>query len=164
MKQYHLTVTAKTKKSLYDFLSFLNNTDIDFNIIKKDFKNKKRKTKFTILKSPHIYKTAQEQFQSTFFSNKIAIYSNSNFQFLIFLKKIKNNIFPDLKIKIKFPINKNLSNKTQTLILNPNNFKLNILNKLLHQKKKIKKHRKRNYKEIEHLLKIFDLYSEFTQK
>ena len=164
MKQYHLTVTSKTKKSLYDFLSFLNSTSIDFNTIKKNFKNKKRKTKFTILKSPHIYKTAQEQFQSSFFSNKIAIYSNSNFQFLIFLKKIKNNLFPDLKIKIKFPINKNVANKTQTLILNPNNFKLNILNKLLHQKNKIKKHKKKNYKEIEHLIKIFDLHGEFTPK
>ena len=163
MRQYHLTIASKTKKTLDDFLKFLNNPRVNFFIIKKNFKNKKTKKVFTILKSPHVYKTAQEQFQSNFFSKKITIHSNLTL-FLIFIKKIKNDLFPDLKTKIKFSVNENLSSKTRTLILNPSNFKSNILNKTLNQKYRTKTTNKKNYKQTEHLLKIFDSYSELLEK
>jgi len=164
MKHYHLTITSKTKKSLSDFINFLNHIPINSHIIKKYFTNKKRKKILTILKSPHVNKTAQEQFQLNFFSNQITIYSSNIFQSLILLKKIKNNLFSDLKIKIRFPIYKKLSNKSQTNALNPTNFKLNSINKCLNQKNKIKKSKKKNYKQIEHILKIFDIYGELIQK
>jgi len=166
MKQYHLTIISKTKLQLDNFLNFLGNPKVNSYIIKKKFKNKKTKKKFTVLKSPHVYKTAQEQFQSSFFSQKITLYSNDNFPFSIFLKRIKNNLFSDLKFKIEFQINKNLFNKTEKLILNPNNFRLNMFNKLLnqHYRSEIEISDKQNYEQMANLLKIFDFYSELLQK
>lgn len=156
MKHYNLKIVSKTKKSLYNFLNFLNNTYVNSNIIKKIFKNKKRKKILTILKSPHVNKTAQEQFQSLFFLTQINFYSNNNSQSLIFLKKIRNNLFHDIKISIKFNINKNFSNKNQIQTLNPTNFKLNILKNTLHKNY--------NHKQIKHFIKIFDVYGEITNK
>jgi ribosomal protein S10 len=164
MKHYHLIITSKTKKSIQDFLTLLNDNSINSTVIKKHFTYKKKKKILTILKSPHVNKTAQEQFQLSFFYNQVTVYSNNIFQSLIFLKKIKNNLFSDLKIKIKFFISKSLFNKTQTKILTPNNFKLNTLNKFLIQKNRTKKLEKKNYKQVIHLLKIFDLYGELVQK
>ena len=160
MKHYHLILTSKTEKSLYNLLHFLKNRYLNLNIIKKDFKRKKRKKILTILESPHVYKTAQEQFQYNFFSAQITIYSNNSFQSLIFLKKIKNNLFPDVNIQSKFSIKKNLSNKTQIQMLNPNNFKLN---NILNQKYKVvDRQKKNNYKQIENIIKIFDIYGEIS--
>lgn len=164
MKHYHLILVSKTKESLNDFFGFLNNTFLNSSTIKKYFKNKKRRKILTILKSPHVYKTAQEQFQSIFFLSQVTIYSNKSYQFLVFLKKIKNSLFPDIKIKVVFPVNENLLNKTQTNIINPTNFKLNILQKYLNQKIKVKKYQKKNYKQIENLLKVYDLYGELVKK
>ena len=42
MKHYHLILTSKTEKSLYNLLHFLKNRYLDLNIIKKDFKRKKK--------------------------------------------------------------------------------------------------------------------------
>lgn len=163
MKHYHITVTSKTKKSLKDFFVFLSNTFINFNIIVKYFKHKKTRKFFSILKSPHIYKTAQEQFESNFFSSQITIYENSKFQSLILLKKIKNNLFPSLKIKLHFSINNKVLKKKQQQILNPNNYKLHFVQKTLNQKKQLRKQTKNNYQQIKHLLKIFDVYGELVR-
>jgi ribosomal protein S10 len=162
MRHYYLTITSKTKKSINDFFVFLNNTFITFHIIRKYFKHKKTKKFFTILKSPHVNKTAQEQFESNFFSSQITIYDR--FQSLIFLKKIKNNLFPAIKIKLHFPISKKVLKKKQLQILNPNNYKLQLLQKNLNQKTRIKKYQKKSYKQIKHLLQIFDVYGELLQK
>jgi len=161
MKHYHLTITSKNKKTLKDFFIFFNGTSINPNLIKKYFQKRNKKKILTILKSPHVNKTAQEQFESRFFINQLTIYSPNIFQSLIFLKKIKVNLFPDIKVKIKFTINNILYKKTQAKIFNPNNFKLNIFNKSLRQKSH-KEYLKN--KQTQHLLKIFDIYGELLKK
>ena len=166
MKHYHIIIVSKTKKSLYKFLSFLDNSYVNSKIIKKDFKNEKRKKILTILKSPHVNKTAQEQFQLNLFSTQLTIYSNNNYQFLIFLKKIKNNLFPEIKINIKFPVHQNFTNKTQTQLFNPSNFKLNTLKNSINKKFKTiyKNNNNNNFKQIKNFIKIFDVYGEFYVK
>ena len=163
MKQYYLTITSKTEESLKNFLVCLKNPNINYNVISRQFKKKTKKQKFSILKSPHVYKTAQEQFESRFFTSQINFYSNDTFKSLIFLKKIKNNLFPNIKIKIKFSTNKTLSRKVDKQIFNPNNFKLNVLQKNL-KRRKIRKNKETNYKKVEFLLKLFDTYGELTPK
>src|SRR6476660_9100922 len=122
MKHYQLTITSKNKKSIENcFLFFFNNAN------KKNLKKKKKKTILTILKSPHVNKSAQEQFEFKLFSKQLSLYSQKNFQILFFLKKIKIYLFPDVKMKIKFILNKNLSEKIKVHIFNPTNFKLNVL-------------------------------------
>jgi hypothetical protein len=173
MKHYQLTIISKNKKSAENcFLFFSNN--ISENIIKKYFQKKKKKNVLTILKSPHVNKKAQEQFESKFFSKQISIYSSNSSQFLLFLKKIKIYLFPDVKIKVKFILNKNLSEKAKTNILNPSNFKLNVFQKLKLKKylqinKKKTKNKRYNLNKqflltnVEHLLKVFDMYSKFQK-
>lgn len=173
MKHYQLTIISKNKKSVENcFLFFSNN--ISENIIKKYFQKKKKKNVLTILKSPHVNKKAQEQFESNFFSKQISIYSSNSSQLLLFFKKVKIYLFPDVKIKVKFILNKNLSEKVKTNIFNPSNFKLNVFKKL-----KLKKYLQNNKKKIktkqyeinkqlfltntQHLLKVFYMYSKFQK-
>lgn len=176
MKHYQLTIISKNEKSAENcFLFFLNNTsELNLNIIKKYFKKQKKKNVLTILKSPHVNKTAQEQFESRFFSKQLSIYSPKSFQFLLFLKKIKTHLFPDVKIKVKFILNQNLEEKTKINLLNPSNFKLNILEKMafrkyiLKNKKEIKNKqynlkKESNLENIKNLLKVFDIYSEIQK-
>ena len=177
MKHYQLTIISKNRKSAENcFLFFLNSTgELNLNIIKKYFRKKRKKNVLTILKSPHVNKTAQEQFESRFFPKQLSIYSSKNFQFLLFLKRIKTHLFPDVKIEIKFLLNENLEGKTKVNILNPSNFKLNISRKMTFRKyilsndrKEIKNelynlNKKSDLKNIRHLLKIFDMYSEIQK-
>lgn len=176
MKHYQLTIISKNKKSAENcFLFFQNNTsELNLNIIQKYFQKKRKKNILTILKSPHVNKSAQEQFESKLFSKQLSIYSPKNFQFLLFLKKIKTYLFPDVKIKIKFVLNKNLSEKKEINILNPSNFRLNVLKNVKFKKyiqnngKESKKkqynvNKKFNLKNMQHLLKIFDMYSELQK-
>ena len=86
---------------------------------------KKKKKKLTILKSPHINKTAQEQFEARIFSKKLIIYPIKNSKYLAFFKKIRNNLFSDIYIKTKFSLNKTAENNLKLKIFNPNNFKIN---------------------------------------
>jgi len=89
MKHYKLTIISKNKKSAENcFLFFSNNmNELNVNIVKKYLKKKKKKNLLTILKSPHVNKTAQEQFESKLFSKQLNIYSSRNFKFLLVLKK-----------------------------------------------------------------------------
>ena len=167
MKHYHLTIISKNKTTLINFFKFFANKKlININFLQKYFKNKTKKKFLTILKSPHINKSAQEQFEMRFFSKKTTIYSPKNFQSLIFLKKIKLNIFPDIKIKIKFFANKKLKIKTQ--LLNPNNFQLNYYDSFIKQSSYVNSHQfikkpkndKPPIRQIDNFLKILDSYGE----
>ena len=66
------------------------NKQINLYILQKIFSKKKKIKKFAILKSPHIYKSAQEQFEYRIYSKKILINSFKPSIFLLVLKKIKS--------------------------------------------------------------------------
>ena len=64
---------------------------------------KKQKTNiFTILKSPHVNKKAQEQFEIFVFSKQLTLYSIKKLKYLFYLKKIQESLFSNVKVKIKF--------------------------------------------------------------
>lgn len=173
MTQYHITIVSKNKNSIKNFFIFFNQTLKNFNIIKKYLKKKKKKKILTILKSPHVNKTAQEQFEIRLFTSQITVYySEKSLRFLIFLKKIKIYLFPDIKIKIKFTVNKSLVKQTQSKILNPDNFKFNFFYKTLknknlknkdYQKNKQYNIKKGNLEQTKYLLQILDLYGNFIK-
>ena len=140
MKFYHITITSKNKKSINDFLVFFfNNLKLNYTVIKKYFQKKKKKKILTMLKSPHVNKTAQEQFESRLFSKQLTIYSPKNFQAVIFFKKSKINLFSDVKLRIKFAINKKLTKNSQTYVLNPNNFQINFFTNSINKTTNIQK-------------------------
>ena len=93
---------SKDKKSLQQFTKFLKNINNKWKNIIFNVKNKqKKKKKITLLKSPHVNKKAQTQFQSIIYSTNIKCLTLNLKKNYIILKKIKNHLFPDLKIKIK---------------------------------------------------------------
>lgn len=148
MKFYQISIISKNKKSLKKFLLFLTNLLNKLNPSIKCYKQKKRKKVLTILKSPHVNKKAQEQFQIDTFCTSLNIFIPHNFQTLFIIKLIKTNNFSDVTLKIKFIINHRLAEKVKCNIFNPNNFKLNMFN----LKKKLKK--------INIFLNILDIYGE----
>ena len=71
--------------------------------------NSKKRDVITVLKSPHVNKTAQEQFEYRLYSKKILINSFKPSIFLLVLKKIKSFSFPGISLKVIGVCNK--SNK-----------------------------------------------------
>lgn len=115
MKPCFIKISSKNKSSILKF-SFLIFKKFNFKIgpkiiLKNYLKTKKRKKIFTILKSPHVNKKAQEQFEIRVFSQQLAIYTTYDAGFIYFLKNLKLRLFPDIKLKIEFSINKNNSLK-----------------------------------------------------
>ena len=106
----NIYISSKNLKSLNIFTSFMlklvnNNKLISKTLIKK-FQKKNKQKIFTVLKSPHVNKTAQTQFEYTLYKRQFTIFTNSSFKFLFFLKYFQENIFSDIKIKTKFITNK----------------------------------------------------------
>jgi len=133
MKQYYFRISSKNEKSLRNFLFFfLNYLKAEFNIIYgSTYSNNKRKV-ITLLKSPHVNKTAQEHFELHTFSRQVIVKTflpNKNF---IFVKKVINQFFQDLSFKLEFINKSDLGHKNLLFILNPNNYKLH-LEKLTHK-------------------------------
>jgi ribosomal protein S10 len=98
------TVESKNKKSIFNFLNFFESVTgdtIKSRIQKKRSKKQKYK-KITLLKSPHVHKSAQTQFESRVYKKEILIVLFCAFDFLILTKKLLNYSFYDIKITINF--------------------------------------------------------------
>jgi ribosomal protein S10 len=141
-----IVLLSKNNRSLNSFLKTLKTLKCNKRLQLRRillFINKKRVSKtFTILKSPHVNKTAQEQFELNFFSKDLKIQSFQLFKILLLLKKIQSLSFSDVQIKIRFGI-QSLS-KQSTLI---NNLKLKLLNRM----------KKKKYKQVKLLLFFVNL-------
>ena len=160
---YDITVFSKNKQALNFFFLFINN----LNQPKINFLNncKSKKTsikKIIVLKSPHVNKKAQKHFEYRIFSKKITVLTYNEIKLLIFLKKLKTKLFPEIKLKIKV-FSKNKSKKN---LLNLNNYYLNSIVKkkyittytLNSQVKSVQPCNK-----IKNYLKILDCYGEFNR-
>jgi ribosomal protein S10 len=154
IKKWNIIEKNKKKIKINGFLSYLQ---------------QKQKLKFfTILKSPHLNKTAQEQIEYRKFSKQIVIFSLQIFKFLILLKKIKNNIFPDVEIQIKFIIKNKTTEKTKLIAINPDNYRIKKFfydkNNTLTIKDNRKKDKILKQKQTISYLKLFDIYGELYFK
>jgi len=102
----NIKISSKNYKSLKNFITFFitfcETNNLNFKLFLKYFKQRQKKFNFTILKSPHVNKTAQEQFEYRIFSKQINLYSFQLIKFLIILKKIQIALFSDIKVQIKF--------------------------------------------------------------
>jgi ribosomal protein S10 len=150
MKPCNVTIVSNNFNSIQKFfLFFFYNKKINFNTIKKYFQKKKKKKTLTILKSPHVNKTAQEQFEYRIYSKQITIYSSQNFQYLVFLKKINAHLFPDVKVKTEFNIDHNMGKQIE--VLNPTNLKMDLFREKNQGNLKLK---------TKNIIKTFDTYGE----
>ena len=105
---FQLQILAKDKKVLKLFITFLLSLQKTSSTWKVILNSKKRDV-ITVLKSPHVNKTAQEQFEYRIYSKKILINSFKPSIFLLVLKKIKSFSFPGISLKVTGVCNK--SNK-----------------------------------------------------
>lgn len=177
MKNFKLKLSSKNKETInYFCLHFFNRTNIkhNFKIIKKFKYGTKKTKKVTILTSPHVYKTAQEQFEYKIFYQNFNLLVTNYKKFLLLLKKIKTNRFSDINIQLTFKIQKfNNYFFTNYLQKNLNYFFLNnffvkkkkknnffIIKEKEESKKLIKNLIDIKTKTSSNLLKIFDVLGE----
>lgn len=148
---FHIKVFSKDNLVLKRFFLFLQRLNISL-IVLKSFSKKKKRKFISILKSPHVNKTAQEQFEFRYYNKEFLIDLYKPLTFFLFIKKIKNLSFSNLKLEIKglFNLNKRDKNFPQKLI-NPDNIILNSMNfKTLKDQFFQKKY-----------IQLFDYYGEF---
>ena len=124
----NIYVKSKNKLSLIKFLNIfknlINNKKLKLSKTLIFSQNKKINKVFTVLKSIHVNKTAQEQFEFNIFSKNIKIYTFQLLKLIIILKKLQTSFFSDIQIKINFILNKKYKKKTILTKINPNNTKL----------------------------------------
>lgn len=97
---FFIKISSKNKETLQLFLMFLSKLENN-NLLIKYFPKQKIKKFITVLKSPHINKSAQEQFEFRVYTKKLQINSPQHLKFLYFLKKSQINIFPFINLKLK---------------------------------------------------------------
>lgn len=146
---FYFKVSSKDIQVLEKFVQFLLNLETSPTILKYFSKQKKRKF-ITILKSPHVNKTAQEQFEFRFYSREFLIDSLKPLTFFLVLKKVKNVSFPGLKLEVKGLLNTTKKNKSLLKVIDPDNI---ILNKIsLDLNESLVPHKK--------YIQLFDCYGE----
>ena len=126
-----IKISSKNKETLQLFLMFLSKIENN-NLLIKYFPKQKIKKFITVLKSPHINKSAQEQFEFRVYTKKLQISSPQHLKFLYFLKKSQITLFPFINLKleciynIKSQLNL-ISSKLDPLNLNSNFFSRNLI-------------------------------------
>ena len=127
MQQYYLKILSKNEKSLEHFLHFFcEHLKTKFNIIQKSVSTQNKQKTITLLKSPHVNKTAQEHFETRIFTKHILVTSFYSKRNLILVKKILNRLFQDVSIRFELVTNNFISQKNSKPIFYPDNFKLKL--------------------------------------
>lgn len=169
MKVYHFIVSSRNKKSLDNFEQFfLKVIKLKFNILNVFYKKKKKKKLLTILKSPHVNKIAQEQFEFKIYSQIYIIYLLNESKFLLFFKRLKKYLFLDLKFKLKSFFNLKLKQQNKFKIFDLKKYKLNYIKKkiitqnlqIVKKNKLFQKSNKKFLHKTKKVLKSIDVYGE----
>lgn len=103
MHYIKLKVTSKNNESLlYLYNHLFSRTDLtcNFNVLKKKFKTATVKKRITLLKAPHINKSAQEHFEIRYYNEEYYIQVTNYVKFLKYIKKLRDDKLVDTKFKI----------------------------------------------------------------
>ncbi len=149
----HFKVSSKDSQTLKFFFRFLQKLKSSSTVLKHFSKQNKRKF-ITVLKSPHVNKTAQEQFEFRYYSKEFLVDSLKPLTFFLAIKKIQNLSFPGLKLEVKSFVNSNKKGKSFLRLVDPDNVVLaynssKLFNRLSFQKKYVQ---------------LFDCYGELFLK
>ena len=106
--------------------------------------------KFSVLKSPHVNKKAQDQFEFRVYNKQLSLYSLQGLKLLRVLKQIQHKLFADVKIKVGFVFNDSKLQKKVRKKFNPNKI---VLTKNQANESSSKFH-----------LQLLDMYGEFHFK
>lgn len=145
----NIKINSKNRNSLQQYLILLgtisNKSKLDLKFIFDSFMQQNKNKIYTILTSPHVNKSSQEQFEYNIKSKQLKITSFQLFKTLIVLKKIRKVCGFDVNIIIKYSLNY----KSNRIFL---------INGLSEKKYKIKQYN--NLFHISGYLKILDLKGE----
>jgi len=120
---FYLKVSSKDKGVLKKFIHFFTKIK-SLPIFIKPFPKREKRKFITILKSPHVNKTAQEQFEYRFFSKHFLILSFKPRIFFLLLKRLKNLSFSGIKLEVKGIFDQNETRKYVLKLINPDNIVL----------------------------------------
>ena len=152
-----IKIKSKNQDSLTKFSEFITKRirylEKACFIVSSVQKLKRSKTKFTVLKSPHVNKTAQEQFETIIYERIFDIYSYQGLLLLLILKRIKIAAFHDLTIKVSMSYDHKNFSKSLRSNLNINNNSL-----------KIKLNGPNDSSFLDNYLKLLDLHGEASFK
>lgn len=124
---FFIKISSKNKETLQLFLMFLSKLE-NKNLLIKYFPKQKIKKFITVLKSPHINKSAQEQFEFRVYTKKLRICSTQHLKFLYFLKKSQITIFPFINLKLEGIYNLKSQLNLISSKLDPVKFNTNFFN------------------------------------
>ena len=154
---FYISASSKDKNVLKKFSSFRSKIETSLLTWKHFSRHKKRKF-ITILKSPHVNKTAQEQFEFRFYKKQFLVNSLKPLTFLLFLKKIKNLSFSGLNLEIKGVVNPQERTTYFLRSMDPDNL---ILENYLNKTKKMTSF---NDVFVKEYIQLFDCYGEIYLK
>ena len=156
----NLYLRSKSLKSIKVYIRFfkLVSKHLNLVVLKNIYSKPINKKRFTVLKSPHVNKCAQEHFGFSLYRSQLTIFSYRYPLLFLLLKYSKSSIlFSDIHFKIKMNIN-NSRYKTMLIdTVNPDNFYLIdysqltediLLNKL--------------FSNIPYYLMLFEIYGELN--
>jgi ribosomal protein S10 len=125
MRQYCLLVKSKNEKSLEKFVDFfIKQMKTKFNSAPVVINVQTSKKIVTLLKSPHVNKTAQEHFESRTFTKKILIDCSYSAKDFFLLKKLLNGLFQDILICVEIRVAANSYRERKKSFFYSKNFKL----------------------------------------
>jgi len=152
---FNLYLYSNNQKSLEHFILLINklnrNNDVKLKFFSVQSQKLKKKKRFTVLKSPHVNKKAQEHFEYNIYSRQLSFYSFQTKKLIFILKKIQTQLFSDLHIKIKITLIDYKLLEKRSLNVHPKRF-------ILFLEKKQKNYNTKAY------LKILDTFGEFNFK
>lgn len=127
----HLKIFSKNKNSQILFIKAVNRilheSHLNLNCLIKNSQQTKTKQIFTVLKSPHANKTAQEQFQYNISSKRIKFYTFRFPKLIIILQKLQKELFPDVLAKIYLVLKVNDLKKFKNYTSNPKLYQLKMV-------------------------------------
>ena len=114
-----LDFTSKNFKSLEKIIKLFLNILYRHNIFNIKLLKKKSKTVFfSILKSPHVNKISQEQFEYKLHKTRLLIYTRNYLKILIILKNFSDFLLSDVKLKTIILYDETKSLTSQKIALN----------------------------------------------
>ena len=122
---FYLKVSSKTKYHMLKFIScFLNLNFLSCSV--SQINNYNQKKFVTVLKSPHVNKTAQEQFEFRHYNCQFLIHSPRPLFLLLVLKKLLRLMFSELKLELKVLLHRS---SYSTELIDPNFFLIKFMKK-----------------------------------
>lgn len=124
----NIRISSKNYNSIIKFLRFFSQKNflkkLNIVLVTRTLQTKKQKKIFTVLKSPHVNKIAQESFNYQIYTKQFQVYSYQATLFLLILKKIKYYLFPDINFKISITTQTHQFTRKLKNSVNPDNFLL----------------------------------------